>query len=262
MTTGFDARDLFGSRQVLDKGHVDLFDAMILDPRLKVVNVARVSFKKETQTYEERDRKLVKFLYNHGHLSTYRHSYFSFRIKAPLFVFRQWWKYQVGSNWEESPEADHIGSPVIVPDTSWNEQSGRYVEFVPEFYIPSEIRKQSKDNKQGSSDEVLGTLQIFSDKQVGEFEEVDPINFYRDSCLRSYNDYKTLVNAGAAKELARPLLPQSIYSECIWTCSIQTLLHFFNQRLKSDAQYEIRQYAEAIYSLLEPVMSDLMQEGS
>lgn len=256
MSQSFNPKDLFDSRQVLDLGRVDLFDAMLMDPRLKVVNSARVSFNKSSEEYTDKDKKLVRFLYDHGHLSTYRHSYFSFRVKAPLFVFRQWWKYQVGSHWEEGNE---LGSPVIVPDTSWNEASGRYVEFKPEFYIPDVVRKQSESNKQGSSSEVLESLQIFSDSQVGGIESVDPRNFLKASCERSYADYKTLVEAGAAKELARMLLPQNIYSECIWTCSLQTLLHFFGQRLKSDAQYEIRQYAQAIYSLVEPVMVDLME---
>src|SRR5580698_2905750 len=84
----FDVTKMFRKIDVLDHGHVELFDAMILDPRLKVANAARVSYKKESKEYSEKDAKLVKFLFDHGHFSTYRHSYFSFRIKAPLFVFR------------------------------------------------------------------------------------------------------------------------------------------------------------------------------
>lgn len=254
----FDPKELFGSVNVLDKGNVELFDAMLLEPRLKIANSARVSFKKSSSTFTEKDRKLVKFLYDHGHLSTYRHSYFSFRIKAPLFVFRQWWKYQVGSEWMEEND-DTFGAPVVVTDTSWNEMSGRYVEFEPEFYIPHEIRKQSTSNKQGSSDEKIENLLIHSDSRIGEREEIDAIKYFESSCKTSYESYKELVNAGAAKEIARLLLPQNIYSECIWTCSLQSLLHFFNQRLKPDAQYEIRQYAIGIYMLLEPVIGDLIK---
>lgn len=257
MHQDFDPKSLFGTINVLDKGHVELFDAMLMEPRLKVVNSARVSFKKESNTFSEKDQKLVKFLFDHGHLSTYRHSYFSFRVKAPLFVFRQWWKYQVGSDWAEVND-EVLGAPISIPDTGWNEVSGRYVEFEPEFYIPEKIRKQSVSNKQGSSNESLDSVTLFSDSKIGERESVNAIKFFEDSCSATYGAYKELVNAGAAKEVARMLLPQNIYSECIWTCSLQTLMHFLGQRLKNDAQYEIRQYANAIFQLLEPVVDSLI----
>src|SRR5262245_44326874 len=87
---------------VLDKGYLELIDWMGTGPRLKIVNSARVSFLKESRTFSEKDAGLVNFLYQHGHFSTFRHSYFSFRIKAPLLVFRQWWKYQIGCDWVEN----------------------------------------------------------------------------------------------------------------------------------------------------------------
>ena len=143
----FNIKDYFGTQKVLDKGHVELCDGMVCDPRLKIVNAARVSFHKEVKELSEKDIKLITFLHNHEHYSTFRHSYFSFRVKAPLIVFRQWWKHQIGCDWNEN---ENIGS-IQMPETNWNEMSGRYVEFQPEFYIPNEIRIQSKDNKQGSS---------------------------------------------------------------------------------------------------------------
>lgn len=240
----YNAKNMFCKIDVLDHGHVELFDAMILDPRLKVANAARVSYKKEAKEYSAKDAKLVKFLYQHGHFSTYRHSYFSFRIKAPLFVFRQWWKYQVGSNWEEEAE---IGHSIIIPDTSWNESSGRYVEFDPEFYVPDIMRGQSKINKQGSSSEDISEIDGQSSKEI-----------IMQASKTAYESYNKLVNAGVAKEIARVLLPQNVYSECIWTCSLQTLIHFFTQRLKNDAQYEIREYALATYKTLYSELGELL----
>jgi thymidylate synthase (FAD) len=241
-TNTFDITKFFGSRKVLDKGYVELIDGMVSDPKLKIVNAARVSFQKEVKELSERDIKLIKFLFEHEHFSTFRHSYFTFRIKAPLLVFRQWWKYAIGCDWIEN---ENVGT-IELPETNWNEASGRYVEFQPEFYIPETIRKQSKDNKQGSE----GKLETLAN---GE----DPVVFFQGACNSMYESYQLLVKSGAAKEQARGLLPQNIYSECIWTCSLQCVLYFLHQRLKSDAQFEIREYAKNIGQLMMPILSPL-----
>lgn len=239
----FDIKEHFGKVDVLDYGKVELIDGMVSHPVLKVVNSARVSFNKEASSLEEKDIKLVKYLIEHEHFSTLRHSYFSFRVKAPLAVFRQWWKYQIGSQWIEN---EGLGS-IEIPDTSWNEMSGRYVEFEPEFYIPKEIRIQSKNNKQGSSGK-LNTLLTGG----------DPVLFFKQACETQYENYKKIVEAGGAKEQARMLLPQNIYSECIWTCSLQTIMFFLHQRTKEDAQWEIREYANAIKKLVSPMLYQIM----
>lgn len=238
----FNIKDYFKSIPVLDKGYVELIDGMVTDPRLKIVNAARVSFNKESKEVSDKDVKLINFLKEHGHLSTFRHSHFTFRIKAPLCVFRQWWKYQVGSEWMEDECPSSAGS-IELPSTSWNEASGRYVEFEPEFYIPETIRKQSKNNKQGSEGKLEGP--------VGP--HANAVDFFKSECANQYGAYKILVAAGGAKEQARMLLPQNIYSECILTQSLQSVLFFLEQRLKEDAQWEIRQYAIAIKDLIEPM---------
>lgn len=243
--TEFNIKNHFKKLEVLDKGHVELIDGMVTDPMLKIVNSARVSFLKEQKELTGKDEKLIRFLIEHEHFSTLRHSYFSFRIKAPLCVFRQWWKYQIGSEWVES---ENIGS-IQIPDTSWNEASGRYVEFEPDFYIPECIRLQSKDNKQGS----FGKLEFLTDG-------TSPVDFFKGACELQYQNYKAIVDAGGAKEQARMLLPQNIYSECIWTCSLQTILFFLHQRLKEDAQWEIRQYAQAVRTLVGPMfLGDILE---
>ena len=127
--------------------------------------------------------------------------------------------------------------------------SGRYIEFEPEFYIPNEIRIQSKNNKQGSS----GKLETLA-------SGVDPVDFFKNVCDFQYESYKRIVEAGGAKEQARMLLPQNIYSECIWTCSLQTILFFLHQRLKEDAQWEIREYAKAVKKLIDPMLHEILTE--
>lgn len=240
----FKIENFFTKVNVLDKGYVELIDGMVKDPLLKIVNSAKVSFLKESNELTPKEEKLINFLYNHEHFSTFRHSYFSFRVKAPISVFRQWWKYQIGSEWIEN---ENVGS-IQIPETNWNEASGRYVEFDPDFYIPNEIRIQSKDNKQGS----YGKLESLNTKE-------DPVEFFLKSCNRQYADYLILVESGAAKEQARMLLPQNVYSECIWTCSLQTILYFLKQRLKEDAQYEIRQYAGAVKKIMLPLLKDVVK---
>jgi thymidylate synthase (FAD) len=255
----FDIKHYFRKLSILDKGHVELFDGMVVDPKLKIVNSARVSFSKEVQELTDKDLKLVAYLKDHGHYSVFRHSYFTFRVKAPLSVMRQWWKYQVASEWIEN---ENVGV-IEVPETNWNEMSGRYVEFVPEFYIPDEMRGQSKTAKQGSDgviERVTETRHRSSEihKGIDSYEVSIPArNYFEDSCLESYRRYEAMVKAGIAKEQARMVLPQNIYSECIWTISLQGLMFFFEQRLKPDAQWEIRQYALGIANLLIPMFNPI-----
>lgn len=237
----YDIRNFYKKIDVLDKGFIELIDGPREDPRTKIVNAARVSFLKETKELRPRDIKLIHFMEKHGHFSVFRHSHFSFRWKAPLSVFRQAWKYQIDSSWEE--DSSVTGGGIVLPSTNWNEASGRYIKFDPEFYIPDSIRIQSQDNKQGSHGELNELLN-------GE----DPVSFYEKRSMEQYDAYKYMVDSGAAKEQCRSLLPQGIYTQCIWTASLQTLMFFLHQRLKSDAQFEIRQYAIAIKDLLQPIM--------
>lgn len=245
----WNVRDYFVSLPVLDKGSVELVDAMIEHPLLKIVNSARVSFAKSSESFEEKDKKLVKYLSDHGHFSTFRHSYFSFKVKAPLFVFRQWWKYQIGSDWTNS---DELGATVSIPDTGWNEVSGRYVEHAPEFYIPDAFHKQSASNKQGSTDEIINRLE----------DGVSSIGAYLSHVQNSYTLYKQMIGAGIAKEEARMVLPPSIYTECIWTCSVQTLIHFLNQRRDAHAQRHIRAYADAVHEIVFPILGPVLPHQS
>jgi len=239
---------------VLDYGFVSLVDKMGQDVALKVVNSARISYNKKKDQYDEKDKKLTNFLLNNEHTSPFRHSYYTFHVKAPLFVFRQWMKYQVGSTWrtyeingqEVSLETfDHLYD--LDKGCSWNEISGRYVELSPEFYIPRKLRgNPPHGNKQASNENS------YSGNEEYDLQQME------HAVIKACSIYKGLISTGVAKEIARMILPQNIYSEAYWTCSLQSVIHFLHQRLKPDAQFEIRQYAEAIYNLIE---TDLNQLG-
>src|SRR5262245_759605 len=244
-----------GARPTLDDGigFVALVDRMRSDAALKVVNAARISYQKKKQEYSEDDQKLARFLWLHGHTSPYRHSFFTFHWKAPLFVFRQAFKYQVGSTWREyeaSGESVALEAFDVLFDTdkgcSWNEISGRYVKWQPEFYLPRRMRANPPHgNKQASVD-----LPADFD-HAGEHERM------RAECEQAFRLYQERLERGVAKELARILLPQNVYTQAYWTVSLQGVVHFLAQRLKPDAQFEIRRYAEAVYQLIAPELARL-----
>jgi thymidylate synthase (FAD) len=227
-------------------GFVALVDRMQVDHALKVVNAARISYKKRKDEYDASDKKLASFLWQHGHTSPFRHSFYTFHWKAPLFVFRQAFKYQVGSGWRTyEVEGQEVSLEIfdVLFDTdkgcSWNEISGRYVEWEPEFYLPRVFRgNPPHGNKQSSSE--LGA----------EFDHAGERERMQSECARAYADYRSRIQRGVAKEIARMLLPQSLYSQAYWTVSLQGVMHFLDQRLKADAQFEIRRYAEAVYELV------------
>ena len=236
------------------KGFVALVDRMRTDAALKVVNAARISYNRKKDAFQEEDGKLARFLWVHGHTSPYRHSFFTFHWKAPLFVFRQAFKYQVGSTWREY---EVNGEPVslevfdVLFDTdkgcSWNEISGRYVQWTPEFYVPARMRANPPHgNKQASVD------------LPAEFDHEGERARMVAECEECFRLYRERLERGVAKEIARMFLPQNIYTQAYWTVSLQGVIHFLSQRLKADAQLEIRRYAEGVWEL---VRADLERVG-
>lgn len=221
---------MFEQIDVLDAGYVRLVG--VLGSDLSVVNAARVSFQKESQHFEDRDAKLLRYLATHGHTSPFRHAALSFEIKAPLMVCRQWWKYVVGSVHEEGDGGEGF-------ETTWNEASRRYVTLTPECYAPSEWRRAPDSKKQGSGGphEAQDLLRQLYDAHV-------------TSCLGLYQQW---LDAGVAPEQARLVLPAyALYTIWRWTASLQAVVHFLKQRLADDAQQEMRAYALAVERLVRP----------
>ncbi len=206
--------------RVLDQGFVRLIDQMGTD--LSVVNAARVSFGKRKEVIDEGDEKLIRYLAKHEHTSPFRHTAMTFHVRAPIFVFRQWMKHRIGSE--------------------FNEISGRYVVFPDDdFYIPEVFRQQAKVNKQGSEGEIV------------EDNREPARAAFLEACKQSVIQYRKMLELGVAKEQARCVLPLGLYSEVYWTVSLQAVAHFIHLRADGHAQWEIQQYAHAVREVVEQV---------
>jgi thymidylate synthase (FAD) len=211
--------------KVLDEGYVRLVD--VLGDDVSIVNAARVSYDKETTTFEERDAKLLKFLLREKHTSPFRHAALTFEVYAPLFVARQWWKYAVSST--------HVDE-----QNGWNESSRRYITEDEKFYVPlpHEWRSKPENSKQGSGEPV--------DEELGE----KYFNLLLEQIVDGTRAYHDAMDDGIAPEIARLFLPAyGMYVRWRWTVSLQGVLTFLDQRLEHDAQWEIQKYAEAVLAL-------------
>ena len=200
----------------------------IFGDELTIVNCARVSFGVEKTEMDDRDEKLISYLVKHRHYSPFRHVFLRFRISAPEFVMRQWYKHVVGAEWTSAHPSQLHG---------WNEISGRYV-VQDEIYTPTTWRRQSTDNKQGSD----GPLE----------PEIQPlcVAVYQEACDNAQRNYRELVSLGVAKEQARMVLPLSVMTKVVWTCSLQAAIHFVDLRKDPHAQEEIREFAEQMEVIL------------
>jgi thymidylate synthase (FAD) len=187
---------------------------------LMVVNAARVSYGKSKGQLDIKDAKLIKFLVDHGHASPFRHPQLQFRIQCPIFVERQLFKHQVG--------------------LTANSISGRYVDFSDEYWIPDQLRLQSKDSKQGSSGDM-------NSEENQHF--ITRINCFIAQCKELYDD---MVVAGVAKEQCRIILPLCLETQFIWTGSLAAFVHLWRLRLKPDAQKETR---DVVQMMLDSVKS-------
>ena len=181
-----------------------------------IVNAARVSFGKVVNEMTLRDEKLIKYLLEHQHTSPFEHNQLSFRIKAPIYVIRQWMRHRM---------------------SSYNEISYRYVESALEFYIPAVWRNQAVSNRQAS---------------CGEFKDDNLFITYQAFLNQAAQTYHDLLAAGVCREQARGVLPLCTYSEFIYTCNLHSFMHFLNLRTGTGAQWEIKVFAEAMLFLAEP----------
>lgn len=187
---------------------------------LMVVNAARVSFAKVSLKFKETDKGLIHYLAKHNHWTPFGHPQLQFRIKMPIFIAREWYRHNVG----------------IVR----NEVSRRYVDCTPELYIPKEWRKRNPDKKQGSLEEFVPDINGL--RFYGEQQQWD-----------SLKAYECLLEMGVAPEMARMVLPQSMYTEFIETASLYAYARICGLRIAPDAQKETRKYAEAISEQIAPL---------
>jgi thymidylate synthase (FAD) len=199
--------------KVLDKGFVRLVDYLGADAR--IVQAARVSYGNGTKTFRE-DKGLINYLLRNDHTSPFEQVVFTFHVKLPIFVARQWIRHRTARV---------------------NEISGRYSVMKPEFYLPSapDIAFQSENNKQGRAPTVVPTK---IRKRVLSILDKDQKDLY--------DKYTKLLEFNIARELARINLPLSLYTEWYWQIDLHNLFHFLALRLDPHAQMEIRAYAGII----------------
>ena len=203
---------------VLNDGFVRLVDHLGDDA--SVVRSARVSYGEETKGAAA-DEKLINFLMKHDHGTPFEHLSFTFHIRCPLFVARQWFRHRIGS---------------------FNEISGRYVKVDTDFWAPSEWRINDQENKQASSEGGFTPL-----------ENAELHRIYHDALDTCQIAYTKLLSQGVAREQARGILPLATYTEFYWSVNARSLFNFIRLRAAPNAQQEIRDYANVITDIVTPL---------
>jgi len=220
--------------RVLDQGYVELINHTP-NGDLLVVNAARTSFDKQHDEFDtQKDTKLIQYLARHGHVLPFRHPSCTLRLHAPIFVLRQLGKHQVGF--------------------SWSEVSRRYISSEPTFYTPDRFRAAPEGSiKQGSVD----NLQKENQEKC--------IEAYTIGCRTAVTEYNRLLELGAAPEMARAVLPQSMYTTTVTTGTLLGWHHLYKLRTEDHTQIETQMYAKVIGGMLQnifPVSWDALCQHS
>jgi len=186
-----------------------------------VCDAARVSFDKAASNYTaDQNARLIKYLASHGHFTPFTHPQITLRYTVPIFVARQEFKHIVGF--------------------TRNEVSRRYVDDAPEFFTPEVWRSRPEGSvKQGSGDVHPNSDQFHQE--------------YRHALHACFDCYQSMIEEGVAPELARMVLPQSMYTSYYVTGSLAAFARFYNQRSDSHAQVEIQQLAEQVNKIIAPL---------
>ena len=201
-------------------GFVELVDHLGSD--LSVVNSARVSFGKQKEDIDEKDKKLIKYLVKKKHTSTLEHCAVTFRFKVPLFISKQHMRHRT---W------------------SYNEISRRYTDFNIEFYEPEAFRKQSESNRQASVEGANSNPVLLCGSDCDE-----AVRLHHQMALDLYGK---MLKAGVCREQARGVLPQNMYTEYYATANLNNIIKFVNLRIHEGAQWEIQQVAKAVLDITE-----------
>jgi thymidylate synthase (FAD) len=148
---------------------------------------------------EKRDRGLINYLMRDRHGSPFEHNSMTFYVQAPIFVFREFMRHRIAS---------------------YNEESGRYRELRPVFYVPGADRNLVQVGKTGSYEFTPGTPE---QTQLVDTE-------VRAVCTEAYSSYQRMLEAGVAREVARMVLPVTIYSSMYVTMNARSLMNFLSLR--------------------------------
>lgn len=213
---------------VLDNGFVTLVDYHGSDEMIE--NAARVSYGEGTRSVSSRNT-LLRYLKRHDHTSPFEMAGITVHAKMPILVARQWVRHRTAS---------------------LNEYSARYSVVPDEYYVPDpeQISVQSTNNKQGRGE------------SVNEEYANQVLELWRNVSQDSYEAYQYLLNddgdgnpidpdrPSLAREISRGLLPVNFYTQWYWSMDLHNLFHFLRLRMDEHAQWEIRQYADAIYDIV------------
>lgn len=185
---------------------VKLVDSMASDDR--VIRAAQVSTKGSDAEVDDLStpagqERFIKFLMDGRHGSPFEHCVFTFLVEAPIFVWREIMRHRIAS---------------------YNEESGRYKQLKPVFYLPDFHRNLVQEGKPGAYSFVPGTFEQLSLVQ----------DTHKDVARTSYHGYEALLNAGIAREVARMSLPLNIYSSAYISMNARALMNFLSLRTKSD----------------------------
>jgi len=204
--------------KVLDHGYVALIDHWGSDER--IIESARMSTNKGFEGWDK-DSKLLAYLWKNKHHTPFEMGGMTIEVQAPIFVFREWHRHRT---------------------QSYNELSARYTELPNLYYIPSLERimagKQSTKNKQGSEQGFDEGDALWLQKQL-DF-----------ACSTSRKNYAYLLAQGLARELARLVVPVAQYSRMRASANLRNWLGFLTLRMDEHAQFEIREYANAVGELV------------
>jgi thymidylate synthase (FAD) len=173
----------------------------------------------------ERDKGLINYLMRDRHGTPFEHNAFTFYVEAPIFVFREFMRHRIAS---------------------YNEESGRYKELAPVFYIPAPERKLVQEGKPGAYTFVEGTEE--------QYQAV--VEATIDSCEMAYAEYQWMLDKGVAREVARGVLPVNLYSSMYVTMNARSLMNFLSLRTMREGthfpsfpQREIEMVAEMMENL-------------
>lgn len=192
-----------------------------------IVNAARVSFGKDNELpLDERDSKLIKYLMKNKHTSPLEHCGVTFKFVVPLFVRGQHHRHRT---W------------------AYNEISRRYTDENVQFYNPTTFRTQHEKNRQASNlDETDPVLYVSKSMFTSDQHDVRASNALKRHVEESVRLYELMLNAGVAREQARMVLPQNMYTEYYGTVNLNNLLKFVILRDDAHAQLEIQVVGKAV----------------
>lgn len=212
--------------EVLDHGYVELVESWGSDQA--IIESARMSTQKGFVGWGDAERsgdeKLLGYLWRNKHSTPFEFAGFVVEVQAPIFVFREWHRSRT---------------------MSYTEASARYAPLPALDYVPTMDRVLADGGANKQAGAVAGA------RKVDEATAKAWLRKVRSRYDQAEQDYTYALADGVPKELARILLPVGRYSKMRAQANLRNWLHFLGLRMAPNAQWEIRQYANAVASIVE-----------